>query len=72
MMTITHSQLQGFTVAEGSTITPEELAQAGFNLKNFRFFPACFEKATTALHDFLVIDESIGNKRIYRFERLPY
>ena len=71
MMT-THSQSQGFTVAQGSTITPEELAQAGFSLKDFKFFPAGFEKAKTALHDFLVIDESIGNQHIYRFERLPY
>ncbi|EHC7291010.1 hypothetical protein FZF11_20445 [Vibrio parahaemolyticus] len=61
-----------FTVAMGSDIRPYELAEAGFNMLNWKFFPADIEEVRERLSDFVVTDESTTLNKVFRFERLPY
>ncbi|ELB2132138.1 hypothetical protein QNZ93_004603 [Vibrio parahaemolyticus] len=61
-----------FNVAKGSDIRPYELANAGFEMQDFKFFPADFEEVKARLSDFIVTDESTTLDKVFRFERLPY
>ncbi|QQD06595.1 hypothetical protein [Vibrio parahaemolyticus] len=61
-----------FRVAKGSDIRPYELANAGFEMQDFKFFPADFEEVRKRLSDFVVTDESTAYDKVFRFERLPY
>ncbi|HHY0571743.1 TPA: hypothetical protein ACVU5J_003976 [Vibrio parahaemolyticus] len=61
-----------FRVAKGSDIRPYELADAGFEMQDFKFFPADFEEVRKRLCDFLVTDESTAFDTVFRFERLPF
>ncbi len=61
-----------FNVAKGSDIRPYELADAGFEMQDFKFFPADFEEVRKRLCDFLVTDESTAFGKVFRFERLPF
>ena len=61
-----------FNVAKGSDIRPYELADAGFEMQDFKFFPADFAEVRKRLCDFLVTDESTAHDKVYRFERLPF
>jgi len=63
---------QTFQVASGSTILPCDLANAGFEMHNFKFLHTTFEDVKARLRDFLVVDESNHFQTIYRFERLPF
>ncbi|EIA1590158.1 hypothetical protein LQM11_004417 [Vibrio parahaemolyticus] len=66
------SKDEGFNVAKGSDIRPYELANAGFEMQDFKFFPADFEEVKARLSDFIVTDESTTLDKVFRFERLPY
>ncbi|CAH1607139.1 conserved hypothetical protein [Vibrio jasicida] len=61
-----------FKVAMGSEVHPSELANAGFAMKGFRFYPADLEEVVKRLSDFVVTDESTACEKVFRFERLPY
>ncbi|MCW8349171.1 hypothetical protein MD535_24600 [Vibrio sp. ZSDZ65] len=72
----------GFTIAKDSNITPQELAQSGFVMKDFKFYPSNFSevKKRVELHvkngtlndSFVILDVSTSNKRIYSFDRCPF
>lgn len=59
---------QSFCVALGSTISPSELALAGFHMQDFRFLPASFEEVCQRLKGYTVTDESTPFKTIYRID----
>lgn len=61
-----------FRVAKGSNIRPYELAEAGIEMQDFKFFPADFEEVRERLSDFVVTDESTAFDKVYRFDRLPF
>lgn len=61
-----------FRVAKGSDIRPYELANAGFEMQDWKFFPADFEEVKARLSDFIVTEESTTFDKVFRFERLPY
>lgn len=60
----------GFRVAIGSDIQPEDLADCGFEMKQFVFHPSKFE-IVSALIDtrFTVVDQSVGCQPVYAFIR---
>ncbi|AWG82289.1 hypothetical protein C9I78_26020 (plasmid) [Vibrio parahaemolyticus] len=59
-------------MAKGSDIRPYELADAGIEMQDFKFFPADIEEVRERLSDFVVTDESTTLNKVFRFERLPY
>ncbi|HHP0472859.1 TPA: hypothetical protein ACRZ6V_005334 [Vibrio harveyi] len=61
-----------FSVAKGSSVTPQDLKAAGFEMNNFRFYPSSFEEVTKRLKGFWVTNESTVFKNVYRIEKLPY
>ncbi|ELY5142026.1 TPA: hypothetical protein I7264_03130 [Vibrio parahaemolyticus] len=63
---------QYFHVAIGSSISPRELHDAGFEMQDFKFLHTNFEDVKARLRDFFVVDESNHFQIIYRFERLPF
>ena len=75
-------QSKGFIVAKNSDIRPEDLAKAGFTMREGRFFPASLEEVRqrirqhysdgTLKNSFIVTDESTTHQTIYRFESCPF
>ncbi|WP_051867674.1 hypothetical protein [Vibrio sp. ER1A] len=72
----------GFTIAKDSNITPQELAQSGFVMKDFKFYPSDFSevkkrvefhlKNGTLNDSFVILDVSASNERVYSFDRCPF
>ncbi len=67
------AQSKGFSIASGSSITPVELANAGFVMNDFFFHPIVeLDALKQALPDFLIEDLSSPHQVSYRFDRLPF
>ncbi len=75
--------VNGFRVAVGSEITPRELALAGFEMKNFEFFPQRIEEVKALIHtayfetkvlrdNFTVTNVSASEQPVYLFLRVPF
>ncbi|EOX3945506.1 hypothetical protein ACPHXT_004033 [Vibrio alginolyticus] len=82
MKPLFNSQSKGFTVAEGSEISPQELAKSGFIMEDFKYHPHNIEAARELIFEqfskgsiktnFIVTDESTFLNRIYRFVKCPF
>ncbi|HHP0488713.1 TPA: hypothetical protein ACRZ4F_005484 [Vibrio harveyi] len=63
----------GFTVAQNSNITPEQLKAAGFTMRDFKFYPSDFEEVKKRLcNDFIVCDESTPTQAVFGFYHYPF
>lgn len=58
-----------FFVALGSSIIPSDLCAAGFTMENFGFSPSNFYEVCQLLSGFIVVDESVNEKKVYRIDR---
>ncbi|EGR3042429.1 hypothetical protein ACOJUY_004240 [Vibrio alginolyticus] len=82
MKPLFNSQSKGFTIAEGSDISPQDLAKSGFIMEDFKFHPHNIEAVRELLYkqfanrsiksNFVVTDESTFLNRIYRFKSCPF
>lgn len=64
---------QGFKVAKDSDITPQQLIEAGFVMRDFKFYPSDFEEVKKRLmEDFIVFDESTSNQAVFSFHYYPF
>ncbi|HBC3544409.1 TPA: hypothetical protein KD020_003751 [Vibrio parahaemolyticus] len=62
----------GFTVAQNSRITPEQLKAAGFTMRDFKFYPSSLIEVKKRLPFFVVFDLSTPTDRIYSFDLCPF
>ncbi|HHY0497210.1 hypothetical protein JL857_20790 [Vibrio parahaemolyticus] len=64
---------QGFKIAKGSDITPQQLIEAGFVMCGFKFYPSGFEDVKKCLwRDFVVCDESTPTQAVFGFYHYPF
>ncbi|HDM8209291.1 TPA: hypothetical protein P0E34_004535 [Vibrio campbellii] len=63
---------RGFAIATGSDISPKDLKEAGFTMRDFKFYPSSLPEIKKRLPSFVVLDLSKSNERIYSFDRCPF